>query len=182
MNFQTPSPTSNPTTLSPPSTSQIEQIFTTLIESLDTSPNPNSNPTPVLPQLINQPRIIINGQPFGTPIQFQSLWNSLPLSNHQITSCDIHYIPSGNGANAGDFVILSHLKVRFDESGKNKLGDSTIITNTSTSSRPLWSHWFGVSLTCIIDSNILNNINNQSISVWDYRFTENPSNSIFKIT
>lgn len=171
MNFQTPTPT-NLTTFS---TTQIEQIFTSLIESLDT---PSIN-TPILPQLINQPRIIINGQPFGTSIEFQNLWNSLPLSNHQITSCDIHYIPNTN--NSGDFIILSHLKVRFDESGRNKLGDSTIINGSTISNRPIWSHWFGVSLTCIINSNILNGLNNQSISVWDYRFTENPNNSIFKI-
>lgn len=163
-------------------TSHIESILSTLLETLDATPSQN---TPPLQQLVQQPRIILNGEPFGSKEQFQSLWASLPLSNHSVTSLDAHQIPSTN-----NFIILAHLKVRFDESGRNKLGDSTTnlqnsnglpIGPSNTMARPIWSHWFGVSLTCILDSSFLNNKNGEFISTWDYRFTEKPTSSIYQI-
>lgn len=160
-------------------TSRVEQFLSKLIESLDQqNPTPTSPP---LPQLTQQPRIIINGTPFGSRDQFQQLWISLPASNHQITSLDVHFLPSGN-TRLGQFIVLAHMKVRFDESGKNKLGETALFNNSTVSStRVLWSHWFGVTLSCVIDSSMLNNPNSECISCWDYRFTENPTKSIFKV-
>lgn len=168
-----------------PETGQIDNILTKLLESLDLNPANNPNALKPLNQLSQNPRIIINGNPFGSKSQFQSIWSNLPLSNHQITSLDSHSIPSTN-----NYLILAHLKVRFDESGKNKLGDSTLLTDNNNSNnsnnsninhRPIWSHWFGVSLTCIIDSNFLNDGNSEFIHTWDYRFTEKPDSSIYKL-
>jgi mRNA transport regulator MTR2 len=171
----------------------IEQLLSKLVESLDQTPQ---SPSQILPQLHQQPRIIINGQPFGSRDQFQQLWSTLPLSNHQISSCDIHFVPSDNQLNNnlnGQFLILAHLKVRFDESGKNKLGDTALLnisnsnsnpnsnSNFSSSTRAIWSHWYGVSLSCVIDPSVINNFNTECISTWDYRFTENPTSSIFKV-
>lgn len=161
----------------------VEQFLTTLMESLD-QPG-TAQPSSILPQLHQQPRIIINGQPFGSKEQFQQLWASLPLTNHQITSCDVHFVPSSSqpqGMGPGQFVVLAHLKARFDESGKNKLGDTALFNSTTASSaRSIWSHWFGVSLSCVIDSTVVDNFNTECISTWDYRFTESPSSSIFQI-
>lgn len=157
-------------------TTQIEALLNTLLASLDTqSQTPNS----YLPQLNQQPRIIINGQPFGSKQQFQSLWSTLPLTNHQVMSCDAHLIP-----NSDQYIILAHLKVRFDESGRNKLGETTTVAEggmPSRPSRPIWSHWFGVSLSIVLNSSFLSNQNSECISTWDYRFTEKPDNSVFQI-
>jgi mRNA transport regulator MTR2 len=157
------------------STSSAESLLTKLVESLDQSQQE------VLPQLHNQPRIIINGQPFGSKQQFQQLWASLPASNHQITSCDVHEVPGMN--NSSTFIILAHMKVRFDESGKNKLGETSLFNQQNVSStRNIWSHWFGVSLTCVADASAASqNFNTPCVSTFDYRFTENPISSVFKV-
>lgn len=166
----------------------VEQFLSKLLESLDQQ---ISNPQAILnilPQLHQNPRIIINGNPFGSKEQFQQLWSKLPLSNHQVTSCDVHFLPTdsnsnNNSSNNGQYIILAHLKVRFDESGKNKLGETASFNDSTnvSSTRNIWSHWFGVSLSLAVDSTIINNPNTESISIWDYRFTENPSSSLFKV-
>ncbi|TID16244.1 hypothetical protein CANINC_004243 [Pichia inconspicua] len=160
-------------------TATVEKFLSTLLSTLDAIP-----PTVPLPQLSSQPRIIINGQPFSSKEQFQQLWSTLPISNHQVTSCDIHTIPTGQSP---QFIVLAHAKVRFDESGKNKLGDSTLLHNqtpiapASGTSRALWSHWFGVTISCVIDYDVVNNPHAQCVTSWDYRFTENPTSSIYKV-
>lgn len=162
----------------------VEQFLSKLLETLD---QPISNPQDmlkILPQLHPNPRIIINGNPFGSREQFQQLWATLPLSSHQVTSCDVHLIPSANNNTPANYVVLAHLRVKFDESGKNKMGETALFNNnTNTSSmRAIWSHWFGVSLSFVVDSSIINNFNTEAISTWDYRFTESPTSSIFKLT
>lgn len=180
-----------PATSTPPpqpdTSAMVEQFLSKILETLDTSvPNPQSI-AQILPQLHQHPRIIINGNPFGSKEQFQQLWASLPLSTHQVASCDVHFVPSINEQqiqpNQGQYVVLARLKVRFDESGRNKMGETPLFNNTTTTSstRALWSHWFGVSLSFVVDSTISNNFNTESISIWDYRFTENPVNSIFQV-
>lgn len=181
--------------LPPDSTSSIEPFLNEVLSSLDSQLNSNSNPNlnsnpnsvdSILPQLHQQPRIIINGQPFGSKQQFQQLWSTLPLSQHQVTSFDTHLIPStapGASVSGGQYVILAHLKVRFDESGKNKLGESADFnTNSGTTlNRPLWGNWFGASLSLVADGIIGNGFNCECISAWDYRITEKPDVSLFKV-
>lgn len=141
-----------------------EKTFTALVESLD-SQSP-------LPQLHPQPRIIINGQPFGSQADFIQLWNSLPNSNHQITSYDTHQIPG-----TSTHVVLAHLKVRFDESGKDRSGQCTLLNTPASSIRSIWSHWFGVDLSCVVEEQ-----NGQIlVNTWNYRFAENPSSTIYKV-
>ncbi|KAG0682657.1 hypothetical protein C6P40_001103 [Pichia californica] len=162
----------------------VENYLTKLLESLDEPISNQQAIMKILPQLHQNPRIIINGNPFGSREQFQQLWARLPLSNHQITSCDVHFIPTNNTNNPSDgqYIVSAHLKVRFDESGKNKIGETASFNNTTTSStRNIWSHWFGVSLSLVADSTIISNSNTEAISIWDYRFTENPISSVFKV-
>lgn len=177
------------TSTSPPqsdTSAVVEQFLSKILETLDASiPNPQSI-TQILPQLHQHPRIIIDGNPFGSKEQFQQLWATLPLSTHQVASCDVHFIPSSDGQqvnpNQGQFIVLAHLKVRFDESGRNRVGETALFNSAPTSStRAIWSHWFGVSLSFVVDSTISNNFNTESISTWDYRFTESPVNSIFQV-
>lgn len=165
----------------------VESFLTTLLTSLD-STNAQS---PALQQLTQQPRVIINGHPFTSKQHFQQLWSTLPLSNHQVTSCDIHFIPTNtqnvnglNNSTPGQFIVLAHAKVRFDESGRNKLGDTTLLhqqQGNSTANRAVWSHWFGITISCVIDSSVLSNPNSECVSTWDYRFVERPTSSIFKV-
>lgn len=185
----------NSTQLPPDSTSPIEPFLNEVLSSLDSqlvsnlnsslNSSPNSADS-IVPQLHQQPRIIINGHPFGSKQQFQQLWSTLPLSQHQITSFDTHLIPStapGASVSGGQYIILAHLKVRFDESGRNKLGENADFStsNNRTPNRPLWGNWFGASLSLVADGIIGNGFNCECISAWDYRITEKPDISLFKV-
>ncbi|GMM31189.1 Mtr2 protein [Martiniozyma asiatica (nom. inval.)] len=166
----------------PDPTAPIAPFLDAILKTLDT---PSTLP---IPQLHSQPRIIVHGNPIS-PTDFQNLWRNLPLTQHQLTSYDAHLLPGPNGSvSQGHFVIMAHLKVRFDESGKNRSGDSgdimgnnNVNTTNISSHRANWSHWFGVVLNCIVDASVVEGWERQCISSWDYRFTERPDSSVYGI-
>ncbi|GME85370.1 unnamed protein product [Ambrosiozyma monospora] len=177
-------------------TYKLEECLKVTFDSLDKPFTPTTNlefyQASILPQLTQQPRIIINGTPFGSKPTFQQVWSKLPATQHQVSSFDCHLVPSSvPGANR-QFIILVHLKVRFDESGKTRLGDSADLLNvgqpgqnSGLPTRPAgpkpYSRWFGATVTIVADENIVLNFDAESISSFDYRITEAPENSVFII-
>ncbi|ODV83325.1 hypothetical protein CANARDRAFT_177800 [[Candida] arabinofermentans NRRL YB-2248] len=165
-------------------TSKLEQFLKIILETLDqtyvTTQTTEFYKSSILPQLISQSRIIINGSPFGSRSQFQELWATLPQTQHQLLSFDAQLLPIGQGSN-NQYVILARLKVRFDEAGKNRLGDCADLVPLDKVNRPLYGPWFGACLNLIVDEMINNSYNCECISSLDYRITEKPDASLFNI-
>lgn len=149
--------------------------------------NPNSQfssiehyATQFTPQIKRDCAIIINGKPLiPTPpnldckLEFQKVWIRVPISNHQLTSYDCHLIPG-----SGLYTINLSCKVRFDESGRNKLGESAdLILGPTKITRPIWGSNFGVNMILIVDESVVNNQDQEVISSMDYRFTYVPNDT-----
>ncbi|KAI5952953.1 MTR2 [Candida margitis] len=124
--------------------------------------------------------IIVNGTPLvPTPVedaklQFQKKWLSMPNSSHQLTSFDCHLIPGTN-----TFIINFAARVKFDQGGKNRLGESADLIQENSivkTSRSIWGSWFGVNGNLVIDSNINAP---EVINSLDYRFTYVPKDTTF---
>ncbi|ODV94439.1 hypothetical protein PACTADRAFT_71172 [Pachysolen tannophilus NRRL Y-2460] len=173
-------------------TSNVEPFLKKIISTLDnqfiTSPSQYQNnvqlfKASILPQLKQQSAVIINGSPYASKTQLQEIWSNLPISQHQLTSYDTHLIPG-----SGTFIISCSLKVRFDESGKTRLGESAELVqnnshtgNTNVAVVKLWSSWYGVNLNLVVDEIISSNTDVESINSFNYRFTYKPENSIISL-
>lgn len=153
--------------------------------------NPNSQFTSIehyatqfIPQLKRDSAIIINGKPLipqppnlDCKLEFQKKWLMIPITNHQLTSFDCHLIPG-----LGLYTISLSCKVRFDESGRNKLGESAdIIQGPTKITRPIWGSNFGVHITLIVDEAVVSNPDQELISSMDYRFTFIPNDSTISL-
>ncbi|VEU24354.1 DEKNAAC105564 [Brettanomyces naardenensis] len=166
-------------------TLKVDEFLKVTSETLDL-PYRNEAPdyykSTILPQLLPQSRIIINGQPFGSKAQFQELWSTLPSTQHQVISFDTHLLPTPGER---QYIILARLKVRFDESGRNRFGQNADLQPSSMPNsrpiRPFYSNWFGVALTMVVTEKINTNFNTECISSFDYRITEKPAHSTFAI-
>lgn len=129
--------------------------------------------------------IIINGNPIISPdnnskLEFQKKWLSTPLSHHQLNNFDCHLIPG-----TGLYQINITGKVKFDESGKNRLNETAdlIVPPQSgpinnTTKRQVWSSWFGFYLNLVIDDSLSHP---EIINNFDYRITFKPHDSIIDI-
>ncbi|CAK9439738.1 uncharacterized protein LODBEIA_P38380 [Lodderomyces beijingensis] len=126
--------------------------------------------------------IVVNGQPvIPTPtedsrLQFQKKWLATPISSHQLTSYDGHLIPGTNM-----FIINFAAKVKFDQSGKNRLGESADLVQENSlvkTARPVWGSWFGVNCNLVVDNNFAGG---EIINNMDYRFTYVPKDSVLKV-
>lgn len=130
--------------------------------------------------------VIINGKqvpPLGDSIklEFQKKWLATPLTQHQLNSYDCHLIPG-----SGVFVIQLSGKVKFDESGRNRLGESADlitdnVSNISRPVRPLWGSWFGFDLNLTVDETVLNNDEGEVINSYNYRITYTPQDSVIEV-
>lgn len=84
-------------------------------------------------------------------------------------------------------VITFSAKVRFDQSGRNRLGESADLVHDnvgitrSTSSRAVWGSWFGLNATIIVDELVINSSEGEIINSLNYRFTYIPEDTILKI-
>lgn len=131
-----------------------------------------------------QAAVIINGKPLIPPtpdskLEFQKKWLETPQTSHQLLSFDCHLIPG-----TGTFIINASGKVRFDESGKNRLGDSSDLIRgpqVTNSNRNIWGSWFGYSLTLVVDETVRNNDESEIINSFNYRFTFKPRDSVVQI-
>ncbi|CDK24197.1 unnamed protein product [Kuraishia capsulata CBS 1993] len=170
---------------------KIEQFLKHILLTLDTDfvtssqryqNNPQAFQASILPQLNPQSAVIINGQPFGERAVFQSLWANLPASQHTLLSFDTHLIPAIQPV----YVINAHLKVRFDESGRTRLGDSSekegiMPPQPATATRPIWGPWFGVDLNLAVDSKVNQSFDGELISTWNWRTTSKSEGSAYSI-
>lgn len=171
----------------------IEPYLKKILSSLDIQyqgpsqqfPNVESYATQFGKQLKPQCAIIMNGKPLiptsnDAKLEFQKKWLLSPLTFHQLNSFDSHLIPG-----TGTFVINASGKVRFDESGRNRLGETSDlihpINNATVKGRPVWGSWFGFNLNLIVDESILNNPESESINSYNYRFTYKPDDSVIQI-
>lgn len=171
----------------------IEPYLKKILSSLDIQyqgpsqqfPNVESYATQFGKQLKPQCAIIMNGKPLiptnnDAKLEFQKKWLLSPLTFHQLNSFDSHLIPG-----TGTFVINASGKVKFDESGRNRLGETSDlihpINNATVKGRPVWGSWFGFNLNLIVDETILNNPESESINSCNYRFTYKPDDSVIQI-
>lgn len=139
-------------------------------------------------QLFNpqQCRIIFNSQPFAQVMQFLQMWQTqMVLTQHTLTAVDYHVIPG-----TATLICNINCKVRFDESGKDRLGQDSVIpvstgphTNASNTTKPrtLWGTHYGVSIQLVIDERIFRNDMNGSISSFNYTIVFKPSDSLINI-
>lgn len=136
----------------------------------------------------NNCKIIFNASPFVQPTAFLQMWQTEMIqSQHALTAVDYHVIPGSQ-----TLICNVNCKVRFDESGKNKLGQDANIPvgqpnpnasklNNRPNSRPLWGSYFGVSLQLIVDERIFRNDMNGVISGFNYNMVYKPEDSLLKI-
>ncbi|KAK6464970.1 mRNA transport regulator MTR2 [Scheffersomyces coipomensis] len=156
---------STPTTSYP----SVEAYATQFGKSLKPDGSIIINGTPLIPHA--------SPQPSSSKLEFQKKWLQSPLSFHQLNSYDCHLIPG-----TGTFIINVSAKVRFDESGRNRLGESAdLITDHQRQSRALWGSWFGVNIILVVDQTIMTNPEAEVINSFNYRFTFHPEDSVIKI-
>ncbi|EGW32701.1 mRNA transport regulator MTR2 [Spathaspora passalidarum NRRL Y-27907] len=174
-------------------TQPIEPFLKDLLASLDAQyasptqsfPNVEAYATQFASNVKRDCAIIVNGKPIiPTPqedarLQFQKKWLATPLSSHQLTSFDCHLIPG-----TGTFIVNFCAKVKFDQSGRNRLGESAdLITDNSIGRtvRPIWGSNFGLNVNLVVDESVINNSKGEIISSLNYRFTYIPEDTILKI-
>lgn len=135
-----------------------------------------------LPQLkLNSP-VILNGNPIGGKLAFQEHWLKFPGSQHNITSLNYHSIPG-----TGTFVINLSGKVRFDETGKTKLGETADIGGPAPvpsiggAPRTIWGSWLGFNANLILDEAALQNPNSEVINSLNWKIVYRPEDALVTI-
>lgn len=132
-------------------------------------------------------KVIVNSTPFAQPTIFLSTWQSdVVQTQHALTAVDYHVIPGSQ-----TMICNVNCKVRFDESGRDKMGqDANVPPNGTIGSgsnnpkpnlRPLWGSYFGVSLQLIVDERIYGNDMNGVISGFNYSMIYRPEDSLMRI-
>lgn len=129
--------------------------------------------------------VIMNGNPLipqapanDARLEFQKQWLLSPLTNHLISSFDCHLIPG-----TGLYSVILNGKVRFDESGRSRLGESSEIVPASanTKPRPIWGSWYGFNANLVVDQAVAQNDEAEIISCFNYRITFKPHDSAVRI-
>lgn len=127
--------------------------------------------------------VMVNGTPViptqnDARLEFQKSWLQTPLTLHQITSFDTHIIPG-----TGTYVILASGKVKFDDSGRNRLGETAdLVANPiTTQKRSFNGSAYGFSLTLVVDQAQITNTEAQLIDSFNYRVTHKPHDSIVQV-
>ncbi|SCW01849.1 LAFE_0E08614g1_1 [Lachancea fermentati] len=130
-------------------------------------------------------KIIVNSTPFAQPTAFLEVWqSSVVQTQHVLTAVDYHVIPG-----TGTLICNINGKVRFDESGKDKMGQDAVIRTDNMGAgsapaakhRPLWGSYYGVSLQIVIDERIFNNDFNCVVSSFNYTMVYKPEDSLMTL-
>lgn len=134
-----------------------------------------------LPQLKSNAPVILNANPIGGKLAFQEHWLKFPASQHNITSLDYHSIPG-----TGTFVMNLSGKVRFDETGKTKLGETADLDSNPTvmggiSARTIWGSWLGFNANLILDEVALQNPNSEVINSLNWKIVYRPDDALVTI-
>lgn len=144
-------------------------------------------------QLFAQPpnaKIIYNSAPFSDAMQFLTLWQQqMVATQHTLTSLDYHVIPG-----SGTLICNINGKVRFDESGRDKMGQDSIIRQGNQNSpnsnsnigssgnrRHIWGPYFGISLQLVLADSIYSNQFLGVIQTFNYTVVYKPEDSLMEM-
>ena len=167
----------------------IEKIIKDLFQSLDSPYQPqypiDQYKSQFLPQLKPESPVILNGNPIGGKLAFQEHWVKFPLSQHSVTSIDFQPIPG-----TGTLVLNISGRVRFDEAGRTKLGESAEVQvvgqppsqPSALKNRNLWGSWMGFNSNLVVDESILtNNGNAECINSLNWKVVYYPDDSLITL-
>lgn len=131
-------------------------------------------------------KIIYNSTPFADATQFLTLWQQqVVATQHTLTSVDYHIIPG-----SGTLICNINGKVRFDESGKDKNGQDSIIrqdtnnqsnNSNNASRRYIWGPYFGISLQLVLADTIYTNQFQGVIQTFNYTVVYKPQDSLMEM-
>lgn len=126
-------------------------------------------------------KIIFNATPFAQPMQFLQMWQEgVVQTQHALNSVDFQVIPG-----SGTMVVNINSKVRFDESGRDKMGQDSLLDKGAPASsgrgRPIYGSYFGVSMQLVIDDRIFRNDFNGVISCFNYNMVYRPEDSLMRV-
>lgn len=96
-----------------------------------------------------------------------------------MSSYDAHLIPG-----TGLYSVTVNGKVRFDEGGKSRLGESADLVQTPNGPakpRPIWGSWYGFNMNMMIDEAVVRGSEAELINSFNYRITYKPDDSIISI-
>ncbi|KAF7584142.1 putative mRNA transport regulator [Clavispora lusitaniae] len=127
--------------------------------------------------------VIVDGNPIipsanDARLEFQKKWLASPLTNHSLSSFDCHLVPG-----TGMYTVILNGKVRFDESGRSRLGESSDLVPAAANAkpRPIWGSWFGFNANLVIDQTVAQNDEVECINSFNYRLTFKPHDSAVRI-
>lgn len=128
-------------------------------------------------------KIIYNSVPFPDAMQFLTLWQQqVVATQHTLTSVDYHVIPG-----SGTLICNINAKVRFDESGKDKAGQDSIIredgnnnNNNAGNRRHIWGPYFGVSLQLVLADRLYSNQFQGIVQTFNYTIIYKPEDSLME--
>ncbi|OBA22587.1 NTF2-like protein [Metschnikowia bicuspidata var. bicuspidata NRRL YB-4993] len=131
--------------------------------------------------------VVFNGNPLipqapanDSRLEFQKKWLASPASNHQLTCFDTHLVPG-----TGLYTIIAHGKVRFDESGRTRLGESAdlVVPSSGAAQKPraLWGPWFGFNINLVVDQSVATNDETECINSLNYRVTYKPHDTVVSV-
>lgn len=181
---------------SPPA-QPIEPFLKQLLASLDLQyhtsgasaqpsfPSVESYATQFAKQLKPASAIIVDGNPLVPPqpstdarLEFQKRWLASPLTNHQMSSFDCHLVPG-----TGLYTIIVNGKVRFDESGRSRLGETPDLVEAASAQkpRPIFGPWLGFNVNMVVDGSVASNGDGECINSFSYRITFRPHDSVVSI-
>jgi len=161
------------------------QYFSLAPQAQPQYPNVEAYATLFAQQLKQTAAVIVDGNPLipepptnDARLEFQKKWLAAPLTSHQMSSFDCHLVPG-----TGLYTVIVNGKVRFDESGRSRLGETSDLVQPSTpvKPRPIWGPWFGFNLNLAVDESVVSNSDAQTVNLFDYRITFKPQDSVVRI-
>ncbi|QLL33294.1 hypothetical protein HG536_0E02050 [Torulaspora globosa] len=134
----------------------------------------------------NNCKVVFNATPFAQLPLFLQMWqNQIVQTQHALTAVDYHVIPGSQTV-----IFNVNCKVRFDESGKDKMGqDATVSPGEQKlqhqkhrpANRPLWGTYFGVSLQLVVEERLFSNDMNGVILAFNYNMIYKPDDSLITV-
>lgn len=131
-------------------------------------------------------KVVFNATPFAQLPLFLQMWQTqIVQTQHALTAVDYHVIPGSQTV-----VFNVNCKVRFDESGKDKMGQDAAVSpgeqkqqqpKHRPASRPLWGTYFGVSLQLVVDERLFSNDMNGVILAFNYNMIYKPDDSLMAV-